>query len=107
MKRLQALFRVPANLVSAGWRFVNAVPGSPRDHLSADELIRVALAALTVGGGAYGALDALLGCLGVTFPAPADAALAVALMTGILESSRRLRHGDPLPSSRLTRRPAR
>lgn len=108
MKRLlQTLLRGLSERASKGRRFFHAVPGSPRDHLNAEELVRVALTALTVGGGTFGVHDALLGYLGLTFPAPADAALAVALMTGLLESGRRLSHGDPLPSSRSARRPAR
>lgn len=75
-------------------QFFAAVPGSLRDHLNFEELARIAITALTAGGGVFGLLEAVLSQAPAVFPAPADAALAAALLTLILDVCRRLQHGD-------------
>ena len=80
-------------LVSSIQAFLSAVPGSLKNHLNAEELIRIATTALTAGGGVYGVLQAIILGAGTIFPAPGDAALAAALLTTILEVLRRLGHG--------------
>jgi hypothetical protein len=88
-------------------RFFAAVPGSVANHLNTEELIRIALTALTAGGGVLGLFEAVLGSVAVVFPAPADAALAAALLTVILEVCRRLRHGEALVARRVATRSSR
>lgn len=79
------------------------VPGALKDHLNSEELLRIAITALSAGSGIFGLLEAVLSRVGVVFPAPADAALAAALMTVILETRRRLGHGEPPPAARSRR----
>jgi cobalamin synthase len=85
-------------------QFFAAVPGSLRNHLNFEELARIAVTALTAGGGMFGVLEAVLRQAQAIFPAPADAALATALLTLILEVSRRLQHGDDPASLTSARR---
>ena len=81
--------------------FFSAVPGSLKDHLNQDELIRIAVASVSAGGGIFGVLEMILHSAGILFPAPADAALATAILTMILETRRRLSQGTELaPRSR-------
>jgi hypothetical protein len=94
LKRRPRLFRYLSALCAAGRRFFAEVPGSIRDHLNSEELLRITITALTAGGGVCGILEAILARTTVIFPAPADAALAAALLAAILEANRRLRHGD-------------
>lgn len=84
-------------LVSFGRRFFAAAPGAIKAHLNVDEIFRVAVAALLAGGGAYGVLFAELSHL-PQIVTPADAAAASAVMTAIVEVSRRLGHGADLPT---------
>jgi hypothetical protein len=85
------------NVLSSGvsrlGRFFAAVPGAIKDHLNSEELLRVSVAALTAGGGVFAVLQALVLHAGEVFPAPADAALATAVLTLILEARRRLAQG--------------
>jgi cobalamin synthase len=74
--------------------FFTAVPGSLRNHLNAEELYRISVTALSTGGGVFGLLQAVLLGVGNLFPAPTDAALAALVLTTILDSLRRLHHGD-------------
>ena len=81
--------------------FFSAVPGTIKSHLNTEELLRIAVTALTAGGGVFGLLEAVMRSAGLIFPAPSDAALAAAVLTMILESHRRLQHGsDPIPRMR-------
>lgn len=93
----------------ASWlrAFLGEVPGSIRDHLNTRELVRIALTSLAAGGGLLGLLQAVVLASGSIFPSPADASLAAAVLTLILEACRRLDHGDPPSASRpaLRRRP--
>ena len=73
--------------------YLAGVPGSLQGHLNGEELARVSMAAMTTGTGISGALSALALQSGSFFPSPADAGLAVAVLTLILESRRRLGHG--------------
>jgi hypothetical protein len=84
----------PAVLGSSIRDFFGAVPGALKGHLNTIELSRITLAALTAGGGILGLLEAILLGAGTIFPAPADAALAALVVTLILESLRRLSHGQ-------------
>ncbi len=79
--------------------FFEAVPGSLKGHLNTVELSRITIAALTAGGGILALLEAILLGVGTIFPAPTDAALAALVLTLILESLRRLGHGQELASS--------
>jgi hypothetical protein len=93
----------------AGWsetasRFFQEPPGALRDHLNIDELVRVVTVAVTAGGGLYGLLELLVVYAGTIFPAPADAGLAAAVLTLILESRRRLRQGATPPDPPTGRR---
>ena len=77
--------------------FLDAVPGSLKNHLNVEELSRVSIAALTAGGGVYGLLQAVMLAAGTIFPAPADSALAAIVLASILDVCRRLGHGTELP----------
>jgi hypothetical protein len=81
-------------------RFWGTVPGSLRNHLNIEELGRITITSLTAGGGLFGLVQALTLTAGLIFPATADAALATAVMTMILETYRRLGQGqEPVPSA--------
>lgn len=84
--------------------FFAEVPGSLKAHLNTQELVRIAVAALSAGGGAFGVLQALLVHAGTIFPAPLDAALAAFVLTTILETLRRLDHGDTKTTQGLASR---
>lgn len=77
-------------------RFWGTVPGSLKNHLNVEELGRITVTSLTAGGGLFGLIQALTLNAGAIFPASADAALATAVMTMILETYRRLRQGQAL-----------
>ena len=49
-----------------------AVPGSLRGHLITEELARVTIAAIAIGGGAFSLLNALAIQAGAILPGPAD-----------------------------------
>jgi hypothetical protein len=91
-----------AKLWMAIQHFFSEVPGSLKDHLNTTELIRIAVAALTAGGGVFGLLQAIETNVGLIFPSPADTALASAILTLLLETMRRLGHGQKagLPQGR-------
>lgn len=74
--------------------FVNAPPGSFKDFLNAEELGRIGLTALAVGGGAFGLLTAIAARLGEFFPAPFDAGMAFFIFSAIQETIRRLAQGE-------------
>jgi hypothetical protein len=74
--------------------FFGEVPGALKNHLTASELFRIAVMALAAGGGMFGALQAVVVYVGPIFPAPADAGLASAVLTLILEVLRRLGHAQ-------------
>ncbi|MGE3820973.1 MAG: hypothetical protein AB7I30_16295 [Isosphaeraceae bacterium] len=74
-------------------RYLAEAPRSLRNHLNTEELIRVVLAALSTGGGIFGILLAIVATAGSIFPSPADAGLAAAVLTAIIETRRRLGHG--------------
>ena len=107
MKRRPRLFCLFTSLFEIVRHFFAAVPGSLMDHLNSEELIRIAITALTAGGGVLGIFEGVLGGVARVFPAPADAALAAALLTAILEVCRRLRHGEELVPRRAAARPFR
>lgn len=94
MDNVRIRFRV---LCLNGYRylvcFFAAVPGAIKSHLNAEELVRIAVTALSAGGGVFGILEAVMRSVGLIFPAPSDAGLAAAILTMILESHRRLQHG--------------
>jgi hypothetical protein len=79
--------------------FFAAVPGAIKNHLNSEELVRISVAALSAGGGVFAVLQALLVHAGEVFPAPADAALATAILTLILEARRRLAQGKQLAAA--------
>lgn len=76
--------------------FVGPVPGAIKNHVNVEELARVAITALTSGGGLFGLLSAVALGAGTIFPAAGDSALAGVVLTAILEILRRLNHGDDL-----------
>ena len=86
--------------------FFRAVPGSIKNHLNMQELARILAASLTTGCGLFGTLEAVAAQVGVIFPASADAALAALVLTILLETHRRLGHGEELvrPPARPARR---
>ena len=94
MSWMRRLFEVIAGFGSYVVKFAKEAPRSLKGHLNLDELTRVAVASFIAGGGAFGFLDSVVRNIGVIFPAPADAALAVMLITLILDVARRLQHGD-------------
>jgi hypothetical protein len=75
-------------------RFFAAAPGAIKNHLNTAELIRIAVTTLTAGGGIFSLLKAVEINAGQIFPSPADAGLATAVLTLILEVFRRLDHGQ-------------
>ena len=82
-------------------RFFAEAPGSLKDHLNQEEVIRISVSSLTAGGGILGLFELVLRSSGTLFPAPADAALATAILTLILETRRRLSQGsESIPFSR-------
>ena len=85
---------LPLRLLDRIDQFLAAVPGALKDHLNAEELARISIAALTAGGGLYGVLQAVTLHVGTIFPAPSDAAFAAAVLTLIMEAYRRLGHGE-------------
>ncbi len=87
-------------------RFWGAVPGSLRNHLNVEELGRITITSLSAGGGLFGLVQALTLNAGTIFPATADAALATAVMTMILEAHRRLGQGQELIPPPHPTRPA-
>jgi hypothetical protein len=92
----------PFNLGDSLRNFLGAAPGALKNHLNTDELTRITLTALTTGGGTLGLLQLLLVSVGTIFPAPTDAALAALTLTVLLESLRRLGHGqEPVPAGSL------
>jgi hypothetical protein len=79
--------------------FWGEVPGALKNHLNTVELTRITITSLAAGGGVLGLLQALLASVGTIFPAPSDAALAAVILTLILDSLRRLDHGqEPAPA---------
>lgn len=85
--------------------YLAAAPGAIKSHLNAQELVRITVAAVAAGGGVFGVLQAVVLNAGTIFPAPADAALAAAVLTLILEANRRLGHGEEpaRPAARRSR----
>jgi hypothetical protein len=78
--------------------FFGPVPGALKDHLNTTELARIIITSLTAGGGILALLQALIMNVGTIFPAPTDAALAAVILTFLLDSLRRLGHGqDSVP----------
>lgn len=78
--------------------FFGAVPGSLKNHLNSEELVRISIAALTAGGGVFGLLHAIMLGAGSIFLAPNDAAFAATVLAAVLEVFRRLGHGKELTS---------
>jgi hypothetical protein len=74
-------------------KFLEAVPGSIKHHLNIEELARVSIASLAAGGGFFGILQAVVTSASTVFLSPGDAALAVGILTLIIEVHRRLGHG--------------
>jgi hypothetical protein len=74
-------------------KFLAAAPGSIKHHLNIQELVRISIAALTTGGGFFGILQAVVTSASTVFLSPGDAALAVGILTVIIEVHRRLGHG--------------
>jgi hypothetical protein len=104
VKRCPRLFGSITHLFLQFRMFFAAVPGALKDHLNTEELIRIAITVATTGGGVFGFLNAVLQHAPVVFPAPADAALATALLAAILEAARRLRHGVEPPAQQAVSR---
>ena len=88
-------------------RFFAAVPGSLKNHLNRVELIRISISSLTAGGGIFGFLELTFQSVGILFPSPADAALAGAVFTLILEARRRLSQGTEVSVRTASRTHAR
>ncbi len=82
--------------------FASEAPRSIKGHLNLEELTRIAASSFIAGGGTLGFLDSIVRNIGMIFPAPADAALAVTLVTLLHEVVRRLKHGD-VPATTGTR----
>jgi hypothetical protein len=98
-------FRMVISLCRALRDFFATVPGSLRNHLNTEELYRISVTSLSAGGGVFGLLQAILLGVGTLFPSPTDAALAAFVLATILDSLRRLHHGDsPARTTVVTRR---
>ncbi len=78
--------RIVLGAVASIRKFLAAVPGSIKNHLNIEELARISIAALTAGGGFFGVLQAVVTGASTIFLSPGDAALAVALLTVVLEA---------------------
>src|SRR5262249_21177905 len=78
--------------------FFAEVPGAIKGHLNIVEPIRIAVMALAAGGGIFGLLQAIELNVGQIFPAPADAGLASAVLTLLLDVPRRPAQGPHAPS---------
>ena len=87
-------YRIALEAYSLSRNFLAAVPGSIKHHLNTEELARITIAAVTTGGGFYGFLQAVVASASSLFLSPNDAALAVAILTLVLETHRRLGHGN-------------
>lgn len=87
-----------ATIAAAARRFFAAAPCSLKNHLNIQELSRITVTAMTAGGGAFAVIQAFVANAQTIFPAAPDAALAVAVMTSILEIHRRLGQGTEAPS---------
>lgn len=96
LERDSGPLRFLADLASGLRDYLGEVPNSLKGHLNKEELVRVAVTSLTAGGGICGLLEAIVLSVGLIFPAPTDAALAGAILAGILEVLRRLEHGRSL-----------
>jgi hypothetical protein len=99
MKEIKLRHRSNSNSFIGGFRTVSSnffaeVPGAIKGHLNIVELIRIAVMALAAGGGIFGLLQAIELNVGQIFPAPADAGLASAVLTLLLEVLRRLGQGQ-------------
>jgi hypothetical protein len=94
--------RDPKGIALSVRGYFGPVPGALKEHLNTVELSRITVIALTAGGGTLALLEALLMNVGSIFPAPTDAALAAVILTFLLESLRRLGHGqDHAPAGAL------
>jgi hypothetical protein len=82
------------NILASVRDFLGPAPGAIKKHLNTAELSRITLTALTAGAGTMALLQAILTNVGNIFPAPTDAALAAVVLTLILETLRRLGHGQ-------------
>ena len=85
-------------------RFWAEAPGSVKNHLNTDELARIVIASLTAGSGLFGLVQAIASNVGTIFPASGDAALAMIVLSMILESRRRLGQGRELAPDPRRRR---
>lgn len=96
--------RILSRLLALLRTFFAAVPGSLKDHLNPQELSRISVTAFSAGGGVFGVLQAVAADTATIFPAPADAALAAAVLTTVIEVRRRLAQGqEPTPAPRRSR----
>ena len=80
--------------------YPSSAPDSLRGHLNYVEISRIIVGSLAAGGLVFVILGSLTLQTGMVLPAPADSGLAVAVLALILESHRRLKHGDELPIDR-------
>jgi hypothetical protein len=81
--------------------FLGQAEQSLQGHLNVSELLRVVVTALLTGAGTLGVLSAIQAAAGTVFPQPADAALAVSVLTAIADVVRRLGQGKTLPPGAL------
>lgn len=72
--------------------FLGSAPNAVRDHLNVNELVRIVVAAVMAGGGAYEAFVALAGSI-PSWVAPGDVGLATGVLLTLTEVWRRLRQG--------------
>jgi hypothetical protein len=87
----------------AHWVYgLKAASGAVENYLNPVELARVVLPALLHGGGVYAVLTSLLNSASTVFAAP-YAAIAVSVLTALVQVARLLGHGtDPKPTTPAT-----
>jgi hypothetical protein len=73
--------------------FLGTAPDALRGHLNLTELVRIVVATVLAGGGAYEVVRSLAANI-AQWVAPGDVGLATAAFVLIIEVWRRLNHGD-------------
>ena len=70
------------------------MPGATKAQLTLEEVVRIAITTVSAAGGLFGVLQMMEWKRGPIFPAPIDAGFACALLALVLETCRRLDHGE-------------
>ena len=86
-------------LIEPAIALLSEAPNSVVHHLNTHEVVRIASLSILVAGCVLAGSSLLFGCTDLTFPSPADSALAAAVFVSILDARRRLSHGQDLWSA--------